>query len=177
LRYAGEFGGFRVAAGIGYQEQDIGASGSCVGVAPNGFPCGIDAANPYSRGESEWAGSLAVMHVATGLFAQGHYAASEFYGGSDGNIWLVQAGITKNWFGLGNTSFYGEYARAQDLNSNTVATSGDTSDVRFYGVGVVQQIDAAAMEVFLGWRRFETEVNNVSNDDLDIVHGGARVRF
>ena len=56
-----------------------------------------------------------------------------------------------------------------------------TSDVDFFGIGVVQQIDAAAMEVFLGWRRFETDVTGAGagsgNSDLDLVHGGARIRF
>ena len=45
----------------------------------------------------------------------------------------------------------------------------------------MQQIDAAAMEVFLGWRRFETDVNlgvlGTDSVDLDLVHGGARIRF
>ncbi len=33
----------------------------------------------------------------------------------DGTLWQIQAGITKNWTGLGNTAFYGEYARGEDL--------------------------------------------------------------
>jgi hypothetical protein len=173
LRYAGEFGGFRVAAGIGYQEQDVGACTTF---------CGLDSTTFENRGETEWAGSLAIMHVASGLFAQGHYAESEFFNGNDANIFLIQAGITKNWFGLGNTSFYGEYAKAEGylggVPGNVVNV--EDSDVKFYGVGVVQQIDAAAMEVFLGWRRFEidtTVAGPTDPDTLDLIHGGARVRF
>ena len=37
------------------------------------------------------------------------------------------------------------------------------SDVEFYGVGVVQQIDAAAMELYLGWRRYETEISGTGD--------------
>ena len=91
----------------------------------------------------------------------------------DANIWLVQAGITKNWFGLGNTSFYGEYGRAKDYiqsgpaNSTTLYANPTLAgilaagipQVDFYGIGVVQQIDAAAMELYLGWRRYETEIS------------------
>ena len=66
--------------------------------------------------ENEWSGSLAVMHVASGLFVQGHYARAEFFNGDEAKIWLVQAGITKNWFGLGNTSFYGEYGEAKTIS-------------------------------------------------------------
>jgi hypothetical protein len=174
LRYAGEFSGFRLAAGIGYQRND--------GVNLNG---GLDD-NTNVRAASEWSGSIALMHVPSGLFAQGHYARSEFDAGTHNaltsataNQWLVQAGITKNWFGLGNTSLYGEYGRAEDqaiaVYANVVA-----SNVDFYGVGAVQQIDAAAMELYLGWRRFESDVTTIGTfptRELDLVHGGARIRF
>ena len=166
LRYAGEHGGFRLAAGIGYQEQDpVNNAG--------GFDQG---GNTLTRAESEWSGSLALMHVASGLFLQGHYARSEFFNGNDASFWMVQGGITKNWIGLGNTSFYGEFANAEDYAS---VTAGNFSEADIWGVGVVQQIDAAAMEVFLGWRHFNTERSGgiVGDADLDLVHGGARIRF
>ena len=161
LRYAGEFGGIRVAAGIGYEAQD----------AAN-VPGGLD--NGARPMDHEWAGSLALMHTASGLFVQGHYATTEWLNGTDSKFWMIQGGITKNWFGLGNTSFYGEYGNAEDYAKATGIAN--TSNVDFYGVGVVQQIDAAAMEMFLGWRRFETERNGAALD-LDLVHGGARIRF
>ena len=163
LRYAGEFGGVRVAAGIGYEAQD-----------GNAFDA-IQLDNGRRPMDHEWSGSLALMHVASGLFVQGHYATTEWQNGTDSQFWMVQAGITKNWFGLGNTSFYGEYGNAEDYIKATVAI--DASNVDFYGVGVVQQIDAAAMEVFLGWRRFETERTGDPSADIDLVHGGARIRF
>ena len=167
LRYAGEFGGIRVAAGIGYQEQDPANN-------PGGLDTGISGGNPFTRAESEWSGSLALMHTASGLFVQGHYAQSDFFNGTDARFWMIQGGITKNWFGMGNTSLYGELGNAEDYARSTAVLN--TSDVDFFGLGAVQQIDAAAMEVFLGWRRFEVDRNGVSQD-LDLVHGGARIRF
>ena len=191
LRYAGEFGGFRVAAGIGYQSMDPNNTAT--------FDGGLDDANGFlRRGESEWAGSLAVMHVASGLFAQGHYGRTEFFNGNEAHTWLVQAGITKNWFGIGNTSLYGEYAEAHGYFGGQGTAFGDTaptqatlftqgadrdSEVTIFGLGVVQQIDAAAMELYLGWRRFELDsltvggVEQGPTRDLDLVHGGARIRF
>jgi len=164
LRYAGEFGGFRIAAGIGYEAQD--------GTLTQ--PIQLD--NGSRPMDHEWAGSLAVMHVASGLFAQGHYAMSEWFNGEDSHFWMVQGGITKNWWGLGNTSFYGEYGEAH--NYIRAAFPVLSSEVNFYGIGVVQQIDAAAMELYLGWRRFESDVSDRNDDrDLDLVHGGARIRF
>jgi hypothetical protein len=178
LRYAGEFGGIRVAAGIGYQEQD----------GPANQLVQLDTGARAM--DNEWSGSLALMHVATGLFAQGHYAESEFFNGTEAKFWMVQAGITKNWFGLGNTSLYGEYGEAQDYAKGGSASGvtnvvtllpGATSDVEFYGLGVVQQIDAAAMELYLGWRRFEVDATGIpggaTSMELDLVHGGARIRF
>ncbi len=182
LRYAGEFGGIRVAAGIGYEQQDPSATQT------------IQLDNGGRFMDHEWSGSLALMHVPSGLFAQGHYATSEFLNGEDGTFWMVQAGITKNWWGIGNTSFYGEYGRAEDYikaginaasNGGIQATAGfpdATSDVKFWGLGVVQQIDAAAMEVFLGYRHFDNDVGGTGapatgSGDLDLVHGGARIRF
>ena len=51
-----------------------------------------------------------------------------------------------------------------------------------YGLGLVQNIDAAAMELYVSWRHFEakdpgtTAVDRLA-DDVDIVMGGARVKF
>lgn len=175
IRYAGEFGGIRVAAGIGYEAQDPSATQL------------IQLDNGARSMDNEWSASLAAMHVASGLFIQGHYARSEFLNGTDASFWMVQGGITKNWFGLGNTSFYGEYGEATDFGKagSTAAPFNPpdpltTTQVDFFGLGAVQQIDAAAMEVFLGWRRFEVDTvfgANVASDRLDLVHGGARIRF
>ena len=185
LRYAGEFGGVRVAAGIGYQAQDPSATQTIQ----------LDTGARFL--DNEWSGSLALMHTASGLFAQGHYARSEFLNGTDARFWMIQGGITKNWFGLGNTSLFAEYGEASDyiksglvfgtgVQAAQATAAGASSEVEFFGLGVVQQIDAAAMELYLGWRRFETDVSDIGapavglrngSGDLDLVHGGARIRF
>ena len=176
LRYAGEFGGIRVAAGIGYEAQDPSPKQA------------IQLDNGARAMDNEWSASLALMHVASGLFVQGHYAESEFLNGADAKFWMVQGGITKNWFGLGNTSLYGEYGEATDfikIGSVTapfsLANTVMSSDVNFYGIGAVQQIDAAAMELYLGWRRFEVDITGAGaaggSSEIDLVHGGARIRF
>jgi hypothetical protein len=167
VRYAGEHGGFRVAAGIGYQEQD--------GTLTQ--PIQLDT-GPRNI-DNEWSGSLAIMHVASGLFLQGHIAESEFTNGGEAEFWMIQGGISKNWFGMGNTSLYAEYGNAENYVSSISVIAG--SDVDFYGLGVVQQIDAAAMELYLGWRRFDGDgtdgLGGTSSGELDLVHGGARIRF
>lgn len=185
IRYAGEFGGVRVAAGIGYQAQDSSPTQT------------VQLDNQARNADNDWAGSLALLHVPTGLFVQGQYARSEFFNGADARIWIVQGGISKNWFGLGNTSFYGEYGEATDYirsgpalvggasPATTIPFLAGSSEVNFWGLGVVQNIDAAAMELYLGWRHFDTSVSGLGganlgangSSDLDLVAGGARIRF
>lgn len=175
IRYAGEFSGIRIAAGVGYQKQDA-----------ETFTGGLDTATAAFRGEAEWSASAAAMHVASGIFAQGQFSRSEFFNGSEATFYLAQGGISKNWFGPGNTSLYGEYGKAEGYVKTFLPaawTSDVNSDVMFYGVGAIQQLDAAAMEIFLGWRRFDMEVSTPLfgglkvDDQIDIVHGGARIRF
>ena len=160
IRYAGEMGGIRVAAGIGYEEQNSSPTQT------------VQLDNGARNLDNEWSAALSLMHVGTGLFVQGQYARSEFLNGADAKYWLVQGGISKNWFGPGNTSFYGEYGEATDFIRSGPAAAGAaspaapnfvdaSSEVTFWGLGVVQQIDAAAMELYLGWRRFDTSVSGI----------------
>ena len=81
-----------------------------------------------------WGVALSAMHVPTGLFLRATTtrptsvratgAASGYWGQStagdkkDAVQWLVQGGISKNWFGYGNTSLYGEYGKATDWGAD-----------------------------------------------------------
>jgi predicted porin len=183
LRYAGEFSGFRVAAAVSYGEN-AGNTSDFQDSAPLG-------------GESEkWQGSASILHVATGLFLTGAFVEQEYGGAMAGvpetTYWYMQGGITRNWTGLGNTVLYGEYGRFEDggvgFNLDSVTPDVITgSEVSFFGLGVVQHIDAAAMEVYLSYRRYEASVTTDTGDfgpvpvgsldDLSIVAAGARIRF
>src|SRR5262249_31201585 len=144
LRYAGEFSGFRVAAGVGYINNSSG-TGEVVADIP---------ANSALDGPSQWKGSASILHVASGLFANGVYIDQDNGSFADKNttMWMVQGGITKNWTGLGNTALYGEYSRVR--NSVLDGTPGGLPNFAGYGnaevwgLGIVQNIDAAAMELF-----------------------------
>jgi hypothetical protein len=52
-------------------------------------------------------------------------------------MWYVKAGIRQRWTGLGHTVLYGEYQDFQNDNN--------ASEVDLWGVGVVQEIDNAAL--------------------------------
>ncbi|HRK18852.1 MAG TPA: porin, partial [Hyphomicrobiaceae bacterium] len=168
LRYAGEFSGVRLAAAIGYElinQDSI-----------------VNTANRPTR-NTRIGGSLSMMHVPTGLFVQGSYTRFDSDLGADkrdGNVWHVAGGISQNWFGIGRTALYGEYGAGSDMfHTNRVLGAGAPGDSsRFWGLGMVQHIDAAAMELFVGYRNFRAEdsAGNKSND-IDLITGGARIRF
>ena len=242
LRYANEFNGVRVAAGLGIEIARDRVTG--VPVDPLGTNSQINDNTP-SPDTQAWGFALSAMHVPSGFFVQGHYqhvsysqdrtlngvgvinsaywgdggpaapyCASAANGGffdaggpaltdpctnpgnkKDAYQWLIQAGISKNFFGPGNTSLYGEYGRAIDwgattlgrdygnysVNSNPFYASGPGS-TNFFGVknvthtemstigaGIVQVFDSAATEIFLGWRRMDPEVTS------NLVANGVRV--
>lgn len=201
LRYAGEFSGFRVAAGIGYEN----VSDRATSASPAAGPADLATIEPDV---TAWGGSLAIWHVPSGLFAQGHYMAAQFDGSASGywgqsvvnkadaTQWLVQAGIAKNWFGLGNTAVFGEYGVSNDWGATTgagrtysaasipgattVAGVTDT-EMRVWGVGITQQVDAAATTFYLNYRNFEADITaggaGLPVENMSVIIGGAVVRF
>ena len=102
---------------------------------------------------------------------------------------MIQAGIAKNWTGLGNTAFFGEYSISNDWGAGigagrtydvdpTVAacqtaapavlggaagltglcTGVTDTKLTVWGLGVTQNIDAAATELYLDWRHFSADI-------------------
>lgn len=172
-RYAGEYSGVRVAAAVGYE----------VSKAEETMASNLSLADSKNTGLS-----LSLMHTPTGLFAQGHWLRMT-RGNVDstttdtGTNWLVQAGISQNWFGVGKTALYGEYSRANNMLNAFTASTVNTAvgDTRYtmWGVGVTQDLDAAAMQLYAGYR------NHSLNDatglpaygDIGIWMAGARINF
>jgi hypothetical protein len=185
LRYAGEFSGFRIAGAVAYT-HNVGGLGD--------FSDGPPA---NTREPDVWKGSASILHVGTGLFVTGAYVTQDNDNGTpDTSLWYVQAGLAKNWFGIGNTVLYGEYSRVNDgINcgaGNCQDFGGNAGDVinsseaTVWGLGVVQHIDAAAMELYLSYRRYSAEVTSPAGNlisgtesfnDFDAVVSGARIRF
>ncbi len=158
LRYAGEMSGFRLAAGVGY------------GVDTDDLTGGQDERRSVL-------GSAAVLHVATGLFASASYArrTTDFIlGGSDEETyWGARAGIAKNWFGIGNTVLYGEYNHWDNELEN--------NEAQIWGLGVVQNVDAAALELYLAYKNLSVDESQLGpggiNEDAHLEISGARIRF
>jgi hypothetical protein len=169
LRYAGEFSGFRVAAGIGYADN-VGGVGdaledNAVGVV--GFT---------GAQISQVKGSASILHVASGLYLTGARVVQDNDAASnrDTTLWYVQGGISKNWTSLGKTTVYGEYTRIDDA----VLSGGNFAETTVTGFGIVQMVDAAAMDLFLSYRNFSADLENgAPTEDFSVVMGGARIRF
>ena len=142
LRYAGEFGAFRVGAGIGYEDQ----------------------ANRETTG-----GSLTVAHVPTGLYIAGSYGEESTAAGED-TQWHISAGIGRKLNALGKTHFGGVFG-SFDLRD-------DGREARTWGLTVTQDIDAAAMELYMQFHQLSAE-NDTEGDlqDFNVFFAGARIKF
>lgn len=128
LRYAGEFGGVRLAAGAGYRVENL----SSLGAAEM----------------KTLAGSVSVLHVVSGLFgnvAAGYQQDHPLWG--DVQMWHAKAGIARNITGMGRTTVFGEYA---DHKLDTIGI-----DSTFWGAGIVQSIDAGSIDVFASYRQYD----------------------
>jgi hypothetical protein len=226
IRYASEFSGFRIAGAVGYDRATDVAT-----------PAVVAPADPAFIGRrpdvTVWGIALSAMHVPTGLFVQGHYNAADF-GGSvigapsawwgestthkkDTAHWMIQAGISKNWFGPGITSVYGEYGVATDWGADITCgvasatcastagrnytTAGFTAvngvtdtELTMWGLGVVQKFDAAATDIYVGYRHMDADITctgatatcsgaaggaakKLQTEAIDVIVMGARVLF
>jgi hypothetical protein len=156
LKYAGQFGDFKVAAAAGYSKWGQDDYFRHIGVT------GVGESEVFEAGGS-------VMHVPTGIFVAGTYSQQEADNSVgvqiiDSDAWYVKAGIKQKWNSLGQTAIYGEYA---DYNDGTVDR---------YGVGIHQWIDAASMQVYANWTHLEDNVL-VDAEDFDSFTLGAVIFF
>ena len=159
-RYAGEFNGIKFAAAIGYYDNSDENGGGAKEVAER------------ARGGKESSAlqiGAYVQHVPTGLFVYGAYGrdyndktgALNALGRQqvDGENFYIKAGIRQRWNPLGHTVLFGEYGNNDDKLSNALWRAGATSsNLDQWGLGIVQEIDAAAMSLFAIYRNYEGDV-------------------
>ena len=143
-RYAGEFSGFKLAFAAGYsQNTDYGV-------------------NNGKKVEQIQVGGY-VQHVATGLFVHGAWLQENVSGSGSAivddatpEMWYVKGGIRQKWLPYGHTVAYGEYAQGTDKFSGITNATGST--VNWWGLGLVQEIDAAAMSMWVKYRNVDGDV-------------------
>lgn len=180
LAYEKELGEFEVAAGIAYRENRDGDNG--------GAKESLDTLN----------GSISVLHNPTGLnftFAAGQRDFNNEPGRDEATFYYFKGGILRQYNSLGKTAIYGEFGQFDDIFATDDA-SGITgnamhsvtgSEAQVFGFGIVQHIDAAEMQLYVGYRHYEVDldvVDGVGNavaapglEDFYTIMAGARIDF
>ena len=204
LRYAGEWGGIKIAGGVAYGQatDDTASLGDGAYTPLNG-----------DGGQNEPAievlnGGLSMIHVPTGLFAtgsggqrkstgtvqcdgggtprgiptSGRSPTGNFIPGKDplsnnGNcqtewFWFAKAGIKQRWWSFGSTALFGMGGEQYDAIDRST---------QFWGLGAVQKIDAAAMDLYISYRDYydiDTGYTpSVPEGDFQTVVAGGRIKF
>lgn len=218
LRYANEFNGIRVAAGIGFQQWTDGDARTILQRSGGFDLVSVNTGSQNDRGCADLdfvisdfgrgsdvdcsalGLSASAMHVPTGLYVAGAYGRLQdenrrllfaqrtfeetgfaFRNADDTDEhWYIQAGIEKNFFGLGKTTVYGEFFHGDTgagLASGDVRNIGflfpaistdafiTSSSVDVWGFGLVQTIDAAAMDLYIGFRNYSGDADITFVDD------------
>lgn len=175
-RYQGEVGGFKAAFGIGYSIN--------LDEATQPPRVSLDKDSAFFQ-----AGGY-LQHLATGLFLHAIYGAENNHdaitlrGGftePDTHQWYLKGGLRRQWFSLGHTVLYGEYAEYFDQLSPAALNAGATeSELSRWGFGAVQEIDAAAMSLWLKYREQGVEITGGGLggiDDFRYVSLGSLINF
>ncbi|MGH9808559.1 MAG: porin, partial [Terriglobia bacterium] len=177
LTYKGDVGDFALTGKAGYGEgTDESKTGTACGGPAPGFEC-------------KWAGaSGTIMHKPSGLYVYGGYGWQKidtplFTGDDTSTTWVIQPGIEKKWMPLGKTTVFGEY-RHDDPGANGLsgADASFGGNINFWAGGVVQNIEAAAADLYLIYRHADGDykpsaATSVSLDGFDAVLGGMLIQF
>ena len=170
LRFKKEWNSIRIAAAIAYVwdgTQD-GSATTKTGLIQDAF-----------SSFEQVGGSVSIQHVPTGIYAafaaaQRDYDESEAAMGGLSNsmsFWYVQAGIEKKWLPYGSTTLYGDFGQYDDMN-----VAGDK--VERWGIGAVQKIDSAAMELYAQATFWNFDLTGpVEAEDMTTVMLGSRIKF
>ncbi|WP_439542918.1 porin [Hyphomicrobium sp.] len=171
LTYKGEVGDFALVGKLGYGEStDPGV---------NGGQCAV------GNGDCQWWGAAGtIMHNPTGLYVYAGYAethidltAAQVGADDEATTWFVQGGLEKKFFPIGKTTLFGEFRR-DDVGLSKAATG---SELDFWAAGVVQNVENAAMDLYVIYRNASGEATTggvkANLDDLDMVIAGAKIQF
>jgi hypothetical protein len=220
LRYAGEFSGIRLAAAIGYSNTTdvLSSTGGCANTAGFNTPqTGVAGSGAVSGNNcSMLGGSASVMHVPTGLFVTGSAgkindknrqtvftaAAAGLAGVSDQDThWALKGGIEQKFVPLGKTTVYGEYftqttgggmnaGQPRDMTSLGGQKFMTGAQIKWYGIGINQNIESAATDLYLSYRHYSANVDtsngvvgaggiksSIKPNDFQAIMAGALIKF
>lgn len=206
LRWKGELGDFKIAAGLAYGETTDGNNGQvpfqCAG--NNTTNVTAPAVPDVARECSQIGGSISALHVPTGIYV--NFASGQLK--DDGidldpgvtaaggpredthTMYAGEVGIEQKFNALGKSTFFVQYAHNEggtiDRGTGIAGLGGDIqeSTLESFGAGFIQAIDAADMLMYVTYRHYEGDITRrgavlTKNelDDLDVVMSGALIRF
>ncbi len=195
IRYAGEFNGVRIAANVAYSVTgDFNAGSSSTA----GNFANLTCVTNCDKEVTQLAGSASIRHMPTGLFFTGAAGWRETDNTDvtisgvtstvsfDSSFYYLSAGIARNYFGLGDTVVYGEFSEWKGVGQSTFGLNAEDTTLQHWGVGIVQHVDAAAMELFVAYKNFSLKdtpllgagaINALDAEDIHVVTAGTRIRF
>jgi hypothetical protein len=153
LRYSKDLSDFRFAFGAGYSVNND----------ENVQPPPISTRKDSGFFQT----GLYLEHLATGLFLHGAYGeednhATPIFSGliePDSRQWYVKGGIRRKWTSLGISILWGEYAGYLDQIGPAALNAGVTSsEFTRWGFGIAQEIDSAAMSLWIKYRQHDGEL-------------------
>lgn len=161
VHYAREIGGFKFSAAAAYSvSNDLGIQGSL----------GWNTTHYFQAGAY-------LEHIDSGLFGVFNYGNFDdgITGDVSSNTWWVKGGVRRRWNPLGITVLYGEYLRNDDGGN-----AGSRLDM--WGLGAVQDIDMAAMSLWVKFRQVSADglIDSGSTllaQDFRWVGAGALINF
>lgn len=174
-RYSGELDGFKIALGAGYSNNTD------------------ESAQPppvsFEKDSSFFQAGGYVEHLATGLFVHAAYGREDNNGEvtfagftePDTHQWYVKGGVRGQWTSLGHTIVFGEFTEYIDqLSPAALAAGATSSEFTRWGVGAVQEIDAASMSLWVKYRQYQADITGAGLGDIDdfrYVSTGALINF
>jgi predicted porin len=189
VTYQGAIGDFKLLGKAGYGESNDPVKDASVPAVNGGTACGggVTAKGPDFNC-SWWGAAGTVMHAPTGLYVYGGFGSQTVDTAAMAGLektsttWFIQPGIEQKWIPLGKTTIYGQY-RHDDAGANPTTTLGANLD--FWGAGVIQNVEPAAMDLYVMYRHAEGDyttgtVASSTNHDVnnfDVVIGGALIKF
>ena len=154
--YGQEFNGVKVAATAAYEVED-------------------NQANSGANNElKKTLISGSILHVPSGVYLSAHWGSQEQAGANAGEHVYVHGGVAKDFFGVGQTDIYAEYADSKNFGS----INGSAAEGKMWGIGLEQTISAASSIAYLNYRNHSA--TNLAADDINDVTtfiGGVRVKF
>lgn len=152
LRYAGEFGGIRVAAAAAFADGEDGRPGDVT----------ID---------ERINGSASVLHTPTGLNVTFAAGQDELDGAdNDPMFWYVKLGWIANFFQIGPTAFAIDYAYSEEV-------SNENDEGEAYGIFAVQHLSDWGAEFYTGIRNHDADLDVGGTEEILVWMTGARFKF